>query len=164
MRFQLAILCALVGCVSCGGSEDTVEPNTASPSMPASSTGVVGPVARQTDPAEEAPEGGAAEVGGTLRALDSDCLYVENADGKFVILWPHGTSWDETSNAVVTARGELIALGDRFLAVGRFGGISASALATDSDGYERTISCASRVNVSELAVVTNQASSVRPAP
>jgi hypothetical protein len=80
-----------------------------------------------------------AEVRGVLE-LDGGCLYValDEVGERYPVVWPAGTRWDADIQAVVTSRGETMAVGDEISGGGgypyvedveRIAGPQASALA-----------------------------------
>ncbi|MDH3193867.1 MAG: hypothetical protein OEM40_06055 [Acidimicrobiia bacterium] len=108
-------------------------------------------------------EGMAAEVRGVLE-LDGECLYValDEVGERYPIVWPAGTRWDADNQAVVTSRGESMAIGNKIYGGGgylhvedveRIAGSQASALAAK---------CVDNT-YGEIAAVNNADTAIGPA-
>lgn len=113
--------------------------------------------------ASASQEGMAAEVRGILE-LDGECLYMalDEVGERYPVVWPAGTRWDAATRAVVTARGESMAIGDEvhggggYLYVGDVEGIAGSqAAALAARCVDNTYG--------EIAVVNNADTAIGPA-
>jgi len=126
------------------------------------STGVDGPVMRHLE-RSSSQDGMAAEVRGVLE-LDGECLYValDEVGERYPVVWPAGTRWDASNQAVITSRGISMAVGDEVYGSGgylyvddveRIAGSAASALAAR---------CVDNT-YGEIAVVNNADTAIGPA-
>jgi hypothetical protein len=134
----------------------------APPATLAVNDAVDGPVMRYPKPFDSG-EGLAAEVRGVLE-LDGACVYValDEVGERCPILWPAGTRWDEQNQAVISATGDPMAIGDEVYGgggylcvadVARVAGPQASSLAAD---------CVDNT-YGEIAIVTHSDSAIGPA-
>ncbi len=92
--------------------------------------------------AEPATSGMDAATEGVL-VLDQDCLLLDHSPNfRTVIIWPHGTDWDPTTERVITNRGEVLPIG---AALSTSGGAAPSDLDTSglvsANAYERIRDC-----------------------
>lgn len=92
------------------GSTTTTEPSAPEPPE---GGGVDGPVMFDVKPAPGPRESQAAQIGGVLE-LDGDCLYVADEHGRFPVLWPWGTTWDDGVASVTLPDGQIYRLGAEF--------------------------------------------------
>jgi len=153
-----------------GGSPETTVPLQTTSAPPAvtpradleANDAVDGPVMRHPKHSDS-NEGLTAEVRGVLE-LDGSCLYVARDDigGRYPIVWPAGTRWDQEKQAVVSPMGESMAIGDEVYGGGGYfyvadveqiAGPQASSLAAD---------CADNT-YGEIAVVNNWETAIGPA-
>lgn len=74
----------------------------------------------------------AALIIGTLE-LDGDCLYTTFDGNRYPVLWPHGTTWDETTSSVVLANGTSLALGTELDGGGGYMNIDVFSDVVDND-------------------------------
>lgn len=93
----------------------TVPTTTSEPSapVPAIGGGVDGPVMFDAKPEPGPRESQAAEIGGVLE-LDGDCLFFAAEYGRFPVLWPWGTTWNDGVGSVTLPDGQSYPLGSEF--------------------------------------------------
>ncbi len=134
---------------------------------PADDPNVDGLVVRRPFPYLD--EGEDAGIQGTLELSDG-CLLVAHQEHeevevtRFPVVWPAGTAWDATTESVVLATGERIAIGEEVQAAGGYyqpealqslGDLSSAAIAR----LDRCATGESR----EVVRINNQADAARPA-
>lgn len=94
----------------------------------------------------------AALIIGTLE-LDGDCLYTTFDGNRYPVLWPHGTTWDETTSSVVLANGTSLALGTELDGGGGYMNIDVfSDVVDNNDVVELARRCAEEPSF-EIAVM-----------
>ena len=122
--------------------------------------GVDGPVLRHNP---LSPNGGnAAAIEGSLE-LEGDCLYVRSLDGdyRYPIVWPSGTTWDETQPSVVTPEGEQIAVGSTVSGGGGYFNLGHVEEIAGVEAHALAKSCVDNA-YDEIAVVNNEEFGISP--
>lgn len=81
--------------------------------------------------------GSDALISGVLE-YEGGCLYIEHpdADERYPIVWPLGTSWNEAESAVRLGDGTLVYVGDTVSGGGGFPSVSKLGGHTSSEGQE----------------------------
>ncbi len=109
------LVVSLIVLASCGGAS-TSSPSNVPTAAPVPSTGIPeaavdGPVMRYPT-SSDATNGMLAEVRGVLQ-LEGSCLYValDEISERYPMLWPAGTTWDSTGQAVVPPKGAPMPIG-----------------------------------------------------
>lgn len=103
--------------------------------------GVDGPVMFAPGPSTE--DGQDAGIEGVL-VRDGECLFVDagEAGGRFVVLWPFGTGWDEAAQAVRLSSGETIPVGSVVSAGGGYPSVAGvQQMSTTVELSERILEC-----------------------
>lgn len=93
--------------------------------------------------------------------LDGDCLYVEGEVERYPVLWPAGTSWDESTSTVVTPARGSIAIGSAITGAGGYLDVDAVRRIAGDEAAEVALRCADNL-YGEIAVINNQPSAVGP--
>lgn len=99
-------------------------------------------------------DGQDAGIAGVL-VREGECLFVDagEAGGRFVVLWPFGTRWDEAAQAVVTSSGDTIPVGSVVSARGGYPSVAGvQQMATTVELSERMLECVGGIT-GELAHV-----------
>jgi hypothetical protein len=147
---------------SAGDPSDTTTPTPTS-EAPAATTsdsverpgGVDGPVVFGRGPKEI---GESALLVGTLR-LGGNCLFVETAVGdgstteSTLVVWRHGTTWDEASMAVVAPSGDRLVVGDTVELGGGYHPLGTADRDVDNlDGVNRLRDCSKQLGAHSMFV------------
>ncbi len=105
----------------------------------------------------------AAEVRGVLE-LDGECLYValDEVGERYPVVWPAGTRWDAASQAVVTARGESMAVGGEIYGGGGYLYVDDVERIAGSQAAALAAKCVDNA-YGEIAVINNAGTAVGPA-
>jgi hypothetical protein len=93
--------------------------------------------------------------------LDGNCLYlVEDAiQSRFPILWPAGTSWDETNKSVVSPDGEVMPMGIAVEGRGGYFYLSDVNLLAGPAAWNLSVTC---VENGQIAVAENRPTAIGP--
>lgn len=104
-----------------------------------------------------------AEVRGVLE-LDGECLYValDDVGERYPVVWPAGTRWDAANQAVVTVRGESMAIGDEVYGGGGYVYVDGVQRIAGSQAAALAAECVDNTH-GEIAVVNNHDSAIGPA-
>lgn len=151
---RLLLAAAVIALTACGDASSS-SPTDDKPQID-------GPVMRYPMPSESM-DWMAALVHGFLE-LEDTCLYLTIADApdRYPVLWPAGTTWDPTSQAVVSPAGAAMPIGSevsggggylKIYDVKRLAGLDAAALAS---------LCLDN-RTGEIVVLNNQDTAIGPA-
>lgn len=114
---------------------------------------VDGPVSTSDRPGI-ARSGNDAIVAGTL-VQKGDCALLESEGSVHAVLWPYGTSWDESTRSVRLSSGTLVGSGDRVSGGGGYltlAALDAGAAPVQSQVIDDLHRCTTFASEAEIAV------------
>ncbi|MFK7919688.1 MAG: hypothetical protein AB8G14_16555 [Ilumatobacter sp.] len=120
-----------------------------------------GPVISYAEPADSR-EGMEAEIRGVLE-LDQGCLYIDSleADERYPVLWPAGTSWNASDASVRLVSGASVGLGEEVSGVGGYLPADTLAAVARSEAAQALTECVDN-EFGEVAVVNNTDDAIGP--
>ena len=81
-----------------------------------------------------------AEVLGVV-VIEQDCIFLGQADTRYPVVWPHGTSWDSAEAAIRLPDGTLVYEGDQVYGGGGYHTEANLADFTVAAGVELALRC-----------------------